>query len=150
MIPTSRQLKQRMNSLVGSYFVMNSHSFFEVAEEFVELQKKFVKDTLYERVFLWIEMLVSPVSAIAMCFWNNEAPSVFTSISFYKCIMLWFDWIKFTILTHEIRDWTRIVRAAGGPFISTNDSDYHVYVYADAMERLRTSLGLSKEGSKRL
>jgi len=139
-----------MNSLVGSYFILNSHSFFEVAEEFSELQKKFVKETLYERFFLWVEMLISPITAIVMCYINNEPPSLFTSISFYKCIMMWFDWLKFMILTHEIRDWTRIVRSVGGPFISTNDSDYHVFVYADGMERLRTSLGLSKERPKRL
>ena len=132
-----------MNSLVGSYFILNSHSFFEVAEEFSELQKKFVKETLYERFFLWVEMLISPITAIVMCYINNEPPSLFTSISFYKCIMMWFDWLK-------IRDWTRIVRSVGGPFISTNDSDYHVFVYADGMERLRTSLGLSKERPKRL
>jgi hypothetical protein len=129
---------------------MNSHSFFEVADEFALLQKKFVKDTLYERLFLWIEMLVSPIIAIAMCYINNEPPSVFTSISFYKCLNLWFEWVKFMILTHEVKDWARIVRSAGGPFISTNDSDYHVYVYADAMERLRTSLGLSEKRAKSL
>ena len=150
MIPQNHQLKKRMNSLVGSYFILNSHSFFEVAEEFSELQKKFVKETLYERFFLWVEMLISPITAIVMCYINNEPPSLFTSISFYKCIMMWFDWLKFMILTHEIRDWTRIVRSVGGPFISTNDSDYHVFVYADGMERLRTSLGLSKERPKRL
>jgi len=150
MIPPNSQLKKRMNSLVGSYFILNSHSFFEVAEEFAELQKKFVKETLRERIFLWFEMLVSPIMAVVMCYLNNEPPSIFTSMSFYKCIMMWFDWLKFTILTHEIRDWTRIVRSVGGPFISTNDSDYHVFVYADGMERLRASLGLSKESSKRL
>ena len=150
MIPPNSQLKKRMNSLVGSYFILNSHSFFEVAEEFAELQKKFVKETLHERIFLWFEMLVSPIMAVVMCYLNNEPPSIFTSMSFYKCIMMWFDWLKFTILTHEIRDWTRIVRSVGGPFISTNDSDYHVFVYADGMERLRASLGLSKESSKRL
>jgi hypothetical protein len=139
-----------MNSLVGSYFILNSHSFFEVADEFSQLQKKFVKETLYERLFLWIEMLISPIATIIMCYIRDEPPSVFTSMSFYKCIMMWFDWIKFMILTHEIRDWTRIVRSVGGPFISTNDSDYHVFVYADGMERLRTSLGLSKERPKRL
>jgi hypothetical protein len=150
MIPPNSQLRKRMNSLVGSYFILNSHSFFEVAEEFAELQKKFVKETLRERIFLWFEMLVSPIMAVVMCYLNNEPPSIFTSMSFYKCIMMWFDWLKFTILTHEIRDWTRIVRSVGGPFISTNDSDYHVFVYADGMERLRASLGLSKESSKRL
>ena len=150
MIPPNNQLKKRVNSLVGSYFILNSHSFFEVADEFSELQKKFVKETLHERIFLWFEMLVSPIMAVVMCYLNNEPPSIFTSMSFYKCIMMWFDWLKFTILTHEIRDWTRIVRSVGGPFISTNDSDYHVFVYADGMERLRASLGLSKESSKRL
>jgi hypothetical protein len=150
MIPPNSQLRKRMNSLVGSYFILNSHSFFEVAEEFAELQKKFVKETLRERIFLWFEMLVSPIMAVVMCYLNNEPPSIFTSMSFYKCIMMWFDWLKFTILTHEIRDWIRIVRSVGGPFISTNDSDYHVFVYADGMERLRASLGLSKESSKRL
>ena len=139
-----------MNSLVGSYFILNSHSFFEVAEDFSELQKKFVKETLYERLFLWFEMLISTIFTIIMCYINDEPPSIFTSMSFYKCIMMWFDWLKFMILTHEIRDWTRIVRSVGGPFISTNDSDYHVFVYADGMERLRTSLGLSKERPKRL
>jgi hypothetical protein len=33
-----------------------------------------------------------------------------------------------------VREWTNIVRAVGGPFISTNDAKYHIYVYADGMQ----------------
>jgi hypothetical protein len=59
--------------------------------------------------------------------------------------------VEFDSLNSEIREWTRIVKSVGGPFISANDSTYHVFVYADAMERLRSGLfGLSKKGTKRL
>jgi hypothetical protein len=152
MIPTESQLRKRVNSLVGGYFLLNSHSFFEVAEEFVELQKKFIKDTLYERLFLWIDMVVSPIMAIAACYINDEMPTTFTGLAIYKSISLWYEWVRFLILAHEVRDWTQIVRSVGGPFISTNDGDYHVYVYADGMERLRRCLlsRFSKNGSKRL
>ena len=39
-------------------------------------------------------------------------------------------------LREEINSWISIVKKVDGPWISTNDSQYHLYVYADAMQRL--------------
>ena len=61
-------------------------------------------------------------------------------ISLHKTISLWTQWFQFKTLTYEIREWTSIVRSIGGPFISSNDPTYHMFVYADGMQRVWDSL----------
>jgi hypothetical protein len=94
-------------------------------------------------------MIVSPLISLCIFLYTQETPSIFTMLSTHKAITLWVEWFEFTSLNSEIREWTKIVKSVGGPFISANDSTYHVFVYADAMERLRCGLfGLSKKGTE--
>jgi hypothetical protein len=53
-------------------------------------------------------------------------------------------------LRSEIHMWISLVRSIGGPFIASNDAEYHVFVYADAMQRLHDLLLVSKESAKGL
>jgi hypothetical protein len=140
----------RVNQTTSNYILLNGKSFFEKAEEFVELQTKFIKETFYEKLSLWVDMIISPLITLVMCLYSKELPSVFTMISLQKVVSLWYDWVRFKIMAQDVGEWVSIVRSVGGPFISTNDPTYHVYVYADGMERLRNSLfRFSKKGAKR-
>jgi hypothetical protein len=153
MIPTNEQIRKVLVPENTYYFVMNDENYFEVAEEFLRLQTLFVKESTLEVIIQWVEMVVSPLITLFLSWWRP--PSVFAMMSIQKSIDLWFSWYRFRQLGSVIRKWTRIVRSINGPFISTNDAKYHVFVYADGMQRIRNSLlegrrAISKEGTKRL
>jgi len=120
---------------------MNNTDYFETAEEFVQMNKVFTKDTLFDRLMIWIDMVISPLITLLSALYYAEAPSIFSIMSLYKAASMWNDWLYFQILKGEIHEWTSIVKSIGGPFISTNDPTYHVYVYADGMQRIHHCFG---------
>jgi hypothetical protein len=129
---------------------MSPKNYFQIADEYVSLQKIFSRDTLLEKLELWIEMIISPVIMLLMSCVKWEIPDMFQLMSLQKCAQLWKDWFRMRELRSEIHIWISLVRSIGGPFISTNDAEYHVFVYADAMQRLHDILLVTKESTKRL
>jgi hypothetical protein len=154
MIPESSEIKKRLKPEQTIHFVLYPQNYFEMAEEFTRLSTLFVKESFFEKISLWIEMVISPVISLCISLYSNTPPSFFAMLGFQKCFHLWQDWFEFRRLAIVIREWTNIVRSVGGPFISTNDPKYHVYVYADGMQRIHNSLlgrrSLTKEGTKRV
>jgi hypothetical protein len=140
MIPENHQLKKQINFDIAKHIILHPNSYFEFADEFVKLQSIFIKETTLEIASLWVDMVISPLASLIYCLVYRITPSIFTILSLQKTLQLWSDWFRFKYLTSEIREWTNIIRSIGGPFISTNDPLYHIYVYADAMQRLNTSL----------
>lgn len=140
MIPESSEIKKRLKPEHTVHFVLYPQDYFQNAEEFVRLSNLFVKETFFEKVMLWFEMVISPLITLCMSWYSNTPPSFLSSLSLQKCIQTWYDWFEFRRLAAEIREWTNIVRSVGGPFISTNDAKYHVYVYADGMQRIYNAL----------
>jgi hypothetical protein len=123
------------------YFLLNeSTNFFVKANEFVVLQEKFIKESLLEKLSLWFSLFISPLLTLFNLIIKKEDPSIFTMLSIKNTFDLWCEYIKFHLLSKEIHEWTKIVRSVNGPFISCNDPTYHMFVYADAMERLRIYL----------
>lgn len=90
-------------------------------------------------------MVISPIISFVSFFIYNKTPTVFGMLGFHKAITLWTQWIRYKTLTYEIREWTNIVRSIGGPFISSNDPTFHVFVYADGMQRIWNSLFIFSE-----
>lgn len=130
-----------LNEEIVNYLILNkSKSFFATAEEYVGLQKKFLKESLLEKILLWVDLLLSPLLTLYQCISSGEMPSVFTAMSIQKTFSLWFDYIKFKYMASEMHEWTKMVRSVHRYFISCNDPTYHIFVYADGMERLRLSL----------
>jgi hypothetical protein len=140
MIPENQKLKKQINFNIAKHIILHPNSYFEFADEFVKLQLIFVKESAIEIASLWLDMVISPLASLIYCLVYRISPSIFTILSLQKTLQLWSDWFRFKYLTSEIREWTKIVRSIGGPFISTNDPLYHIYVYADAMQRLNTCL----------
>ena len=133
--------KFHMNNETIQYFLLNqSTNFFAKANEFVVLQEKFIKESLLEKLSLWFSLFISPLLTLFNLIIKKEPPSIFTMLSIKNTFDLWTEYIKFHLLSKEIHKWTKIVRSVNGPFISCNDPTYHMFVYADAMERLRLYL----------
>ena len=140
MIPESSEIKKRLRPEQTIHFVLYPQNYFENAEEFIRLSNIFVKESFFEKVSLWVEMVISPLISLCMSLYSKTPPSFFTMIGLQKCFQLWQDWFEFRRLAGVVREWTNIVRAVGGPFISTNDAKYHIYVYADGMQRKHNAL----------
>ena len=126
---------------IADYFILNNQTkFFEVADEYVVLQQKFIRESLIEKILLWVDLLVSPLLTLYSFITTKQMPGMFSMLSLQKTIVLWVDYIKFNFLAKEIHEWTKLVRSVHGPFISCNDPIYHTFVYADGMERLKLFL----------
>lgn len=122
-----------------SKLILLEPNFFQKADKHVELSRVFLKETWYENLSLWIDMVIYPIILFGYFVYNFERPSIFTMLSFYKAINLWIQWFEYSSLNADIREWMNIVRSIDGPFISTNDPTYHVFVYADGMMRIHHS-----------
>lgn len=150
MIPSNPELRKRTTPSICYEMLMRPKNYFSLADEYVSLQKIFSRDTLLGKLELWIEMIISPLIQFVMAVWNQKIPDMFQLMSLQKCAQLWKDWFRMREIRSEIHVWMKIIRSIGGPFISSNDAEYHVFVYADGMQRLHDSLLITKERAKRV
>ena len=146
MIPTNQNLNSRLDSNVIRSLILQPTNYFQIADEYVSLQKKFVKETFFEKIGLWFDMLISPLITIVQLFMNGM--DIFLLYSLHKVVSLWKDWFRMKYLQTIVREWRQIVKQVGGPFITCNDAEYHLFVYADAMQRILDSLLLTKKRTK--
>jgi hypothetical protein len=130
MIPTAKQLRKKIKKLKLS---VEKKPYFSLVREYLELEKKFEKNGI-DFVCLLIEMILYPLYIIYLFIQGDFSP--FSALTLMKTYELWIDYFAFKELKSEIDSWISVVKKVGGPWISTNDSAYHWYVYADAMERL--------------
>ena len=143
-------LVKRLTKFQTAAILQSPTNYFEIADEYVKLQEVFLREGWLASISIWMDMIVYPIMTFVSCFAFHQAPTIFTMLSLHKTITLWTQWFRFKTLTYEIREWMNIIRSIGGPFISTNDPTYHVFVYADAMQRIQNELlVLSKESTKR-
>ena len=82
-------------------------------------------------------MILYPLYILYQLILGDYSP--FYMLSLFKTYELWLDYFRLRELQEEVNSWISIVKQLDGPWISTNDSTYHLYVYADAMERLVVS-----------
>ena len=125
-----------MTPQILAKIILSNKDHFETAEDYVEMNKVFTKESWLDKVFLWFDMVINPLMTLISAVLYGEAPSIFSIMGLYKTISMWNDWIYFQLLKDEVHEWTGIVKSIGGPFIATNDPVYHAYVYADGMQRL--------------
>jgi hypothetical protein len=116
-----------------NYFLLESTDFFKDAEQYFLLRKRF------GGLFVWIDMIVAPLITI-ITFLLHGTYDMFALLTFGKSFMVVREWLRYRELSSRISKWKHIVKNAGGPFISTNDPEYHIYVYADGMQRLHNSM----------
>jgi len=138
----------------NQYTVLNIKNYFEIAEEYAILEKQFTNDTLYKKVNFWIDMFLYPIGLLVSVLYFGQSIGIFTIMSIHKTVTKWQTYLHYLLLKSQIHEWKSVVNSIGGPFISTNDTAYHAYVYADGMQRLYNNLlgrrFLSKKGSESL
>ena len=127
-------------SELTQHIILNTKNYFQIAEEFVNLNKLFKQETLFEKLNFWIDMVVYPLYLIFSTIWFEQPVGMFTMLSIHKTVSKWQQYLKFLELKEKTDEWKRLIQSIGGPFISTNDQTYHVYVYADGMQRSYNNL----------
>jgi hypothetical protein len=133
--------------MISQYLILNDRDYFALAEEHIRLDRIFNKQGL-GKLLLWIDMLVYPFVMLFSTFWYGQNINIFTIMTIHKMVTMWVDWFQYYTITQETLEWKKFVQSAGGPFISTNDPTYHLYVYADGMQRLKNSF-FKREGPAR-
>jgi len=135
MLPEFKALRRKCRR---SKIKIPDEPYFSNADEFVGLQRKFICESFFQSLTLWFDMVLYPIFIfIRVCMQNF---SVMYVIALSKTYTLWIEWFRFKELSEKVKTWTHVVRSVSGPWISTNDPDYHVYVYADGMERIKYAL----------
>lgn len=81
-------------------------------------------------------MIGNPLLMVAISIYTRKLPSMLSLFGLVKAVQLWIEWYEYKNVKRRVVEWKYIVDAAGGPFISTNDTNYMSYVYADGMQRL--------------
>lgn len=150
MIPSDKTLSGRLAPWMIEFILTSPTNYFAIADEYVSLQKIFVRETVLDKANLWIDMLVSPIITLLFAI-KKGSLDFFAGLSLHKCFKLWLSWFRWKELQKVLREWVKIVRSTGGPYISSNDAEYHMFVYADAMQRIYNSLLLlvSEKRTKR-
>jgi hypothetical protein len=141
-----------MTRYLNQYLILNNSDYFAVAEEFTILNQIFKKDTVFEKLNFWVDMIIYPVINLLSIILYNQKMGIFTVMMIHKTVKKWQEYLRYLLLKQKTDEWKEIVQSTGGPIISTNDDTYIMYVYADAMQRLRNRLFpvLTKKGTKRL
>lgn len=147
MIPNNIDLFNRLSANEIQTILLTPPKYFKLVEEYTNLQKVFGTSTIFETVSLWFEMLISPLLTIGQSIFKQSI-QIMSVMSLQKSLQLWKDWFRWKELQNIMREWVKIVRTIGGPFIATNDATYHMYVYADAMQRIYEGLMLSLVAKK--
>ena len=141
-----------MTLYVDQYLILNNFDYFALADEFVMLDQLFKQDTVFEKLNFWIDMVIYPIFNLISIIVYNQQVGVLTIMSIHKAVTKWQQYLHYLQLKSITNEWKEIVNSSGGPIISTNDDTYIMYVFADAMQRLRNRLFpvLTKKGTKRL
>ena len=155
MIPTLKEIHKKLSRDQIEYILLNNKSYFKTAETFIKFHEQFNPENLIQKLSLWMEMIFSPLISIVQILFFRKMPDIFTILTIHKTISIWLTWFEWTQIQQTIREWMKIIRSIGGPFIGCNDARYHMYVYADGMQRVHDSLlthrvRVSKESTKRL
>jgi hypothetical protein len=127
-------------SELSQYILLHSTNYFQIAEEFVNLHTLFKQETLFETLNFWIDMILYPLYIVFSTLWFEQPIGIFTVLSIHKAVSKWQQYIRFLQLREQTDEWKRLIQSIGGPFISTNDETYHMYVYADGMQRSYNTL----------
>lgn len=130
------------------YLLLNRTNFFEKAQEFIELEKIFKHNNLFEYLLFIVEVfypVFSIIRSLRKC--KIDIP-IF--LSMYQIFNTLKKYIRYLELYFEINTWKTLVNIEyDGPFISTNDITYQSYVYAHTMQRSYDLL-LTKKRAKSL
>ena len=108
---------------------------FEIAERYMTLRKRCAPPSWGDGILLFNEMVTGPIITLFLLFMGNRDLLMIVS-AVTRAYSAWSEWEEYHRLRTVIQDMFLIMNKNGGPYITTNDSYYLPYVFADAMVRL--------------
>lgn len=142
MIPEWKDIRKKTKKIN-----VPDEGYFGLSEEYVALKSKLQCEELLDKLYLWFDMVIYPIYiVIRLCMLDFSAMYVLTLVKTYQ---LWIDWLRLQELERKVDSWRTTVRSAGGPWISANNPELHVFVYADGMERIRHAKTLAPRPSQK-
>jgi hypothetical protein len=119
---------------------------FKTAEAYIQIRKKCQTDTWEATIKRINDMILMPL--IILCLLLLGKVEWISGIStFFRAFQSWKEWKEFIDLRFQVQEMFLITMKSGGPVITTNNSDYMPYVFADATYRY---LGMGKSLGGRL
>ena len=125
----------KSNQRLIKYFLFNTKKFFVEADELVNLSTEFNDPSIWTLLDLFFPFMLLIISIM-----SRSLPDIMALLSVYKSFIVWRDWLRYKELRKQFEEWSQIVDALGGPFITTNDTTYQSYVIADGMQRCYDSI----------
>lgn len=101
------------------------------------MQKLLEPEGWIDWIVLMLDMIVQPIIVFVSLALGYETSTLSIVGMLVRAGELWWKWAEYQVLRDSARHWILITKLMGGPFISCNDPTYHVFVYAEAIERLR-------------
>lgn len=124
------------NPRLINYLIYNAKPYFQEADEFIRLSKTYAKQDL----MILFDMYASPLILILTVILTKKPPSMISLLGLHRIFQVWIEYFRYKTLRTQFYEWSHIVNAVGGPYIATNDPQYHPYVIADGMHRTQTAL----------
>lgn len=107
---------------------------FQIAERYIQLRKQYAPKFTGDLVILINSMVITPLITIFLLLtFNTSFLSVLSAVS--GAVQSWRGWIEYNELRFEVQRMYLRTMQLGGPFITTNDTTYMPYVFADAVMR---------------
>jgi len=107
---------------------------FVVADRYITLHKIYSPKSWSELLNLFIDMIVMPIITIFLFTIGSADPLMVVSTAM-KAYQSWRDYTEYIDLRYQVQLMFLYCQTVGGPFITTNDSLYMPYVFADAVQR---------------
>jgi hypothetical protein len=118
------------------FFIENaSCDFFKLAEEYLQLEKRFHRETFFEELMFWFEAVVAPL-------WTMISGSVdlWSVMTIYKAAEIWSAFIRYSVLADMIWRW----QDNAVPKIGTNNNRYLPYVFAHELTLQKSAVFAKK------
>jgi hypothetical protein len=107
---------------------------FQIAERYIQLRKQYAPKFWGDLIILINSMVITPLITIFLLLTHNTSfLSVLSAGS--GALQSWRGWIEYNDLRFEVQRMYLRTMQLGGPFITTNDTTYMPYVFADAVMR---------------
>lgn len=103
----------------------------------MSLQRTFQPPGWIEWITMVVDMILQPLLLFVWFLMGDEVSTFSICSTLLRSGELWWKWARYQVLRDLVRHWILVTKLFGGPFISCNDPQYHVFVYAEAIERLR-------------
>jgi hypothetical protein len=108
---------------------------FAIAERYIQVRKRCVPPSWGDTIIFFNEMVMGPIITIFLLFMGSrDILMVFSAIT--RAYSAWSDWEEYHALRSKVQEMFLIMMTNGGPQITTNDTTYLPYVFADAVVRL--------------